>query len=491
MPIVVKEWTRSQPLAAAREILRGERTDLGVGLLAQFNSRGRPVIILRRWTAQNEHIWWQLEEDGTLSRMHVPPTVTYVLLHESHYVFQLSADWQMAGKTWKADSVLSIPVSDIARKEPQIHPVLVPDTETIITDWQPTKRGLLTYLLSRGNSRLMMARYAAGRWEAMPVSMPGIGSIRHSASSTDSATAFVVYESFLQPKAVYAVDTEHAKARLVQSDSPEFAAEHLITEQWEARSSDGTLVPYSITRPRDMRYNGSNPVLMYGYGAMGGTLVPHYDATLGKLWLEHGGIYVLAGVRGGRERGAAWHVTRVDRRHTYADTIAIAEDLVKRGVTSAKRIGIYGQSAGGLLAAAVTTQRPDLFGAAILRVAVLDQIRVDLNGVAVGQDADEWGSLAVPHERAFLERTSPFQNLHKSADFPVPLIVTSATDERVPPAQSRRFAARMEALGMPFLFYESPEGSHAVATLPEQKARLDAWIFTYLRRQLVDGRAEG
>jgi prolyl oligopeptidase len=300
-----------------------------------------------------------------------------------------------------------------------------------------------------------------------------------------SDTVFLRYEGFLSPPALYEVNVRTLSADLRQSTKSHFDSTKYMVEQLEATSADGTGIPYFVVRPRDSLPNSNTPALLYGYGGYGRALYPVYDGSMGRLWLEKGGIYALANVRGGGEFGRTWHVQRAQRQHTYNDFEAIARDLVKRKYTSPKRLGIEGHSIGGLLVGVMITQHPDLFAAAILAAPLLDQFRLDETYAGKQLGAREHGSMDVPEERLFLERTSPFQNLRSHPSFPKPLILASATDDTVEPVQSRRFAAKMETMSLPFYFVETSDGGHGIAVAPEEKARLTAIKYVYLSRQLT------
>jgi prolyl oligopeptidase len=306
-------------------------------------------------------------------------------------------------------------------------------------------------------------------------------------SSERSDTAFLKFSSFLHPTSIYRIDVRQKKIDVFQSNPAEFAADRFQVEARQAVSKDGVRVPYVLVMPKSRPKDGLTPVLVEGYGASGVPVEsPEYSGTLGKLWLERGAAFAIADVRGGRGHAAGWWVRGAARRHTYEDMAAVVEDLIRTGITSPKRVGIKGHSSGGLLAAAMMTQRPDLFGAVVLEAALLDQFRMDLVMGGQGAFDMDFGSLAVDSERKFLERTSPFQNLNCSPALPKPFIITSATDQTVLPAQSRRFAAKLETGGCPFLFLETEEGGHSLALTPQERARLDALIYTYLARQLMD-----
>jgi prolyl oligopeptidase len=257
-----------------------------------------------------------------------------------------------------------------------------------------------------------------------------------------------------------------------------FDANDFLTEQHEARSKDGTLVPYFLVRRRSQKLDGRAPTLMYSYGAFGNPMLPHYDAALGCLWLQEGGAFVLANVRGGGEFGPAWHVQRLERQRTYEDFIAVAEDLIRRNITSAQHLGIRGHSNGGLLVGATLNLRPELFNAAVIEHPVLD-LRLHTRGL----DSDEYGAWTVPEERAYLEMQSPLQNLQKRFPFPAPLIKTS-TDDDVLPSQARQYAAKLASFGMRFYYFETASGRHTLADTPQDAAYYDALVYTYLGERL-------
>jgi prolyl oligopeptidase len=302
------------------------------------------------------------------------------------------------------------------------------------------------------------------------VALPEHGVVLPGATNVASDVAFVRYESFLHPPALYQLENGMDSPTVFASASPQFDGDSFVVRRLEAKSADGVLIPYSVVQPKSLHFDGSAPTLITAYGAYGGTYPPSYSAAAGRLWLEQGGVFVVANVRGGRERGVAWHVTGVNRQHTYDDLVAVTNDLIARRVTSAKKVGFMGHSAGGLLGGVMLTQHSDLFAAVVLKAPVLDLLRMDLLAGGAGVRAREYGSLSVPAERTFLERTSPFQNLDAHRRPPKPLLIASSTDETVSAAHARRFAAKMNSLDMPFLYYET--------------------IYTYLAQQLFDRSAE-
>jgi prolyl oligopeptidase len=490
-PLVVKQWVRGQSLRDAPEIFRAPPDAASAEIYLHENELSahgpRSITILTR-DERLSHTWWQIDERGRAMRMTLPSQIGSFASMAGHYVFHSKADWSIGGKTWRAGDLLAIAKPEIRRSEPTVRLVLAAGEDESIQFVTRARNGLLVHGVALGASVLWAVKPSSG-WSTARIAMPANGSIVPGMVDDRGTNVFVLYQTYLRPPTLYRIDVGVGKATVIGDEvAPQFDASALVTEQWQAKSADGALVPYFITYREDLRFDGETPTVVHGYGAAGGSLSPRYSATLGKLWLERGGAYVDANVRGGAERGEKWHVTGVHRERTYEDMLAVVDDLIRRKVTRPKRVGVMGQSAGGLLAAVMLNRRPDLFGAAVLRVPLLDQFRMDLAMGTPGSSYAEFGSPEEPEGLAFLQRTSPFQNLRQRADFPAPLIITAANDQNVFPAQARRYAAKLDRLGLPFYFYEAAEGGHAAAASRIEQARLDALIFSYLDLQLASSR---
>ena len=236
-----------------------------------------------------------------------------------------------------------------------------------------------------------------------------------------------------------------------------------------------------------MKYDGANPTLLYAYGGFQISLTPNYSATIGKLWLERGGVYVLANIRGGGEFGPAWHEAglKTNRQRIYDDFAAVGQDLVTRKITSPRRLGIWGGSNGGLLMGVEMTQHPDMWHAVMIDIPLLDMLRFE--HIAAGASwVGEYGTVAIPEQRAFLASISPYNQLKPDVNYPEPLIFTTTKDDRVGPVHARKFAARMEEYGKPFFYDEIVEGGHGAGADLKEQARTAAIHFTYLSRKLMD-----
>lgn len=488
-PFVVKLWSRGNPLSEAREIFRGQPEDVAASAFVLQDETGPRLWGVEESDTFFTTTWWVIGPDGRLERMTLPPKASPRALHRGQLVFSIEQDWTVGGRTWKTGSLLAMPLEEITRPAPSIRPVMVPGPRDAIGSVQATRDGLLvtSYSNVRGRLHLVRLDQRKNTWRSERLSLPDNGRVSLVTAEPSGQTAFVTYENFLQPTTLYAVDTGSRRVEPVRSLPQKFAAERFVTEQHEATSRDGTKVPYFVVRPKDLKLDGQAPTLLYAYGGFQVSLLPSYSATVGRLWLEQGGVYVLANIRGGGEFGPEWHQAglKTRRQVVYDDFIAVAEDLIRRRITSPRRLGIQGGSNGGLLMGVMLTQRPELFSAAVVRVPLLDMLRYH-ELLAGASWVDEYGSPEVPEERQWLERLSPYHNLTRREGFPMPFLLTSTKDDRVHPGHARKFAARMEELGLPYLYYENIDGGHSAAANLRETARRTALEFTYLAQRLID-----
>jgi prolyl oligopeptidase len=274
---------------------------------------------------------------------------------------------------------------------------------------------------------------------------------------------------------------------MLKQSPPRFDASKDVVEQSEATSKDGTKIPYFVVRPKDMKFDGKNPTLLYAYGGFQVSMLPLYSGVMGKLWLEQGNVYVLANIRGGGEFGPAWHEAAVKtrRQNAYDDFAAVAQAIIARHITSPAKLGIEGGSNGGLLMGVEFEQHPDLWHAVVIEVPLLDMLRYEQ--IAAGASwVGEYGSVSIPDEKAFLEKISPYANLRKGVKYPEPFIYTTTKDDRVGPQHARKFAALMAEMHLPYLFYEATEGGHSAGVNAREVADERALEMTYLTKMLVE-----
>ena len=489
-PYIVKQWHRGQPLAQAREIYRGTAQDVLVSPARLDGDRGEALLLIARARTffSTDYLRVAAGSDPVkLEPLTLPPKVELQGISHGELLFRILQDWQLGGQSFKSGSLLSMPLSAVTTAQPPIRPVLVPGPRDSIEQVAVTHSGVLVALYSNVKGRLLRLQFDGSAWTATDLDLPATGSVGIATADERSNTAFVTYEDFLQPATLYQVAVQSGQVKPIKSLAQKFAAQRFTVQQLAATSKDGTSVPYFVVRPKNFVADGAAPTLLYGYGGFDVSMLPSYLGTTGKLWLEHGGVYVLANIRGGGEFGPAWHEAglKTHRQVVYDDFIAVATDLIARRITSARRLGIEGGSNGGLLMGVMLTQRPELFHAAVVQVPLFDMLRFD-KLLAGASWVDEYGSPQVPQERAWLEKMSPYQNLHYRQDFPEVFILTSTKDDRVHPGHARKYAAKLESLHMPFLYYENTAGGHSAAADLRERARRLALEFVYLSERLMN-----
>jgi prolyl oligopeptidase len=303
--------------------------------------------------------------------------------------------------------------------------------------------------------------------------------------SDESDDYFLTLTDFLTPSSLYFGTIGKAQREKLKSLPSFFDVKGLEITQHEATSKDGTKVPYFQVARKGMVLDGKQPTLLYGYGGFEIPMLPAYSASVGSAWLERGGVYVLANIRGGGEFGPKWHeaARKQNRQRAYDDFIAVAEDLIQRKVTSPEHLGIEGGSNGGLLMGVMFTERPDLFKAVVCQVPLLDMRR--FNKLLAGASwMDEYGNPDKPDDWAYISKYSPYQNVVKNKKYPRVLFTTSTRDDRVHPGHARKMVAKMKEQGHDVLYYENIEGGHGGAANNKQSAYMSALAYTFLLKEL-------
>ncbi len=376
--------------------------------------------------------------------------------------------------------------ADPTRLKPVV--IFAPTADEFEQWFATTKNHLILATLEHVRQRAYVYTLGSdGNWTRKRLPVPDNQTIDSGTTSRIDDRFFMSVEGFLTPPSLWLGDAEDGSFALVKSQKPQFDATADVVEQLEATSKDGTKVPYFVVHRKDMRHDGSSPTLLTAYGGFQVAETPSYSAVIGKLWLEHGGVYVLANIRGGGEFGPAWHDAglKTHRQRIYDDFYAVAEDLVTRKITSSRRLGIIGGSNGGLLMGVEFTQHPEMWKAVVIRVPLLDMLAFEHLSAGASW-VGEYGSVSVPEERAFLASISPYNQLKPDVTYPEPLIFTTTKDDRVGPVHARKFAARLEEFHKPFFYDELIEGGHHAGADKKQEARTDAEYFTYLLMKLMD-----
>ncbi len=422
----------------------------------------------------------------------VPDDVN-VSLHHQWLLLRPRTDWDVAGTVYAAGTLLAIELSAFLAGSRDLATIFAPTAAESLQSWSWTRDYLLLNLLSDVSSKILILDPAAD-WAATELdACPPLHSVDAYAVDNEDPEAgndyWLIATGFLTPSTVYRgtlEPRESAPAALVQEAPAFFTAEKYSVEQHFATSADGTRVPYFQVGPKDLTLDGANPTLLSGYGGFEVSRTPAYSGAVGRTWLERGGVYVVANIRGGGEYGPSWHTAALgeNRHRAYEDFAAVALDLAARGVTTAAKLGCAGGSNGGLLVGNMLTQYPSLFGAISCGVPLLDMRRYTKLSAGASWIA-EYGDPDVPEQWEYIKTFSPYHLLRAEVKYPAAFFWTATSDDRVGPVQARKMAARMEAMGIPALFHEALEGGHAGAGNNEQAARLHSASHEFLWRALT------
>jgi prolyl oligopeptidase len=487
-PFVVKRVRRGQALEEAEEVYRGRPEDVRVAPFVLRDSDGvvhgigalRGIDFFHR-----EYILFR--PSGPLT-VPIPRRASIAGMVDGHLLVSTDEAWNYGpGRYFAADSLVSYNLAAWERDPLRARPTLIwaPGPRQTLGGIATTQGKLILGILDNVRGRAFVLDYERRRWRARELALPPSATISLTSASDHSDEALLSVTNYLAPTSLWYFDG--ARVEALKTTPARFDASNHVVEQLEATSRDGTRVPYFLIRPREIRMDGSTPTLLYGYGGFQASQLPAYSGTMGRLWLEQGNAYVVANLRGGGEFGPEWHQSAQGRhkQRTWDDYIAVAEDLIRRNVTSPRRLGVVGGSQGGLLVGTAITQRPELFNAAIIQVPLFDMLRYHLIGAGASW-IGEYGDPRIPEQRAWLEAYSPYQLLTPGRTYPTPFIETSTADDRVHPAHGRKAAARLAALGQPYYYYENMEGGHAAAANLQETARRVALEYIYAARRLVD-----
>jgi prolyl oligopeptidase len=490
-PFVVKEWKRGTPLDSAKEIFRGQPSDqVGSSAYTVHDAQGHSATLVRRGVTFFESEKYIMTPSG-LKQLSVPGKSNLAGLIDGRMLLEINTDWTPAGsaQTFPQGSLLAMSLKDVLADPAHLKPsvVFAPSAEEFLEGLATTRGHLLITTLNHVRGRAYVYAPTASGWTHKALEVPENSSVGIVTADDANETFFLSVTGFLTPTSLYKGDAANATLALEKTQPARFDASKDTVEQLEATSKDGTKIPYFVVRPKDLKYDGTAPTLLNAYGGFEISETPTYSANDGKLWLEHGGVFVLANIRGGGEFGPAWHEAglKTNRQRIYDDFAAVGEDLIARKITSPAHLGIMGGSNGGLLMGVEMTQHPDLWNAIVIQVPLLDMLRFEK--IAAGASwVGEYGSVTVPAERAFLAGISPYNQLKPDVKYPEPLIFTTTKDDRVGPQHARKFAAKMEEYHEPFLYDEITEGGHGAGADLHEEARTWAETYIYLTRKLMD-----
>lgn len=482
-PRIVKQWKRGTPLSAATTVFEAEASDVWAGANVYLD-RGRKYEFVYRGVTffTNETFLRCGDEWVRIDKQDDAEVSTFA----DQLLLTLRSDWTVGGKTWPAGALLAAELEGYLRGERNFSMLFEPAERKSLAAVSGTKNHLIVNELENVRNQLYLLTRESEGWSRQRIDTPDFGSVRvWGLEPEESDDYFMSVEDFLTPSSLYLGAVGREEREKLKSLPAFFNAGELEVGQFEAISRDGTRVPYFQVSSKAMKLNGKNPTLLHGYGGFEISMVPSYAAGVGAAWLERGGVYVLANIRGGGEFGPKWHqaALKLNRQRAYDDFIAVAEELVRRKLTSPSHLGIQGGSNGGLLMGVMFTQRPELFKAVVCKVPLLDMKRY--NKLLAGASwMAEYGDPDKPEQWAYIKCYSPYHNVKKSVRYPRVLFTTSTRDDRVHPGHARKMVARMKEQGHDVLYYENIEGGHGGAANNKQAAFMSALGYTFLLKEL-------
>ncbi|MEY3901845.1 MAG: putative prolyl oligopeptidase family protein PpcE [Pseudomonadota bacterium] len=489
-PRKIRKWKRGTSLADAPVIFSGQKNDVDVFCQRFEGPEGHWLLILRRFDFFRAE-YHLLEPNDSLRALNLPLGSKVRAVFHNKLIISLDEPSTCEGMDYPSGSVLAFPLNN--SESPRV--IFTPSGRIFFSRLRRLRSGLVLELLDNVATKLQLCSLSESEWKATDLPVPEFTSGYIVASDVFADDFYFCSENFIIPPSLLyfspsykeKIQPQQYYSNVIKTLTSQFDASGLIARQYEAASCDGTRVPYFIVHAQELPLNAEHPTLLLGYGGFQVSNVPYYDGLAGKAWLEQGGVYVLANIRGGGEFGPAWHAAALkeNRQRAFDDFIAVAEDLINRKISSPNRLAIRGGSNGGLLVGAVMVQRPELFKAVICDAPLLDMFRYHYLLAGASWQA-EYGSVENDDAAAHAIRSySPYQNVKANIRMPTVLFTTSTKDDRVHPAHARKMTAHMQEQGHQVYLYENVEGGHVGAANIQQTSFMEALRYSFLMKTLM------
>jgi prolyl oligopeptidase len=485
-PRIVKEWKRGTPLSYATVVFEGKPEDISVGANRTTEKGFEREFVVRGITFYTREMFQR--QDGKLTKIDVPDDATNVRVVRDLLTVTLRTPLTVGGKTYPAGALIVADYEAFMKGERKFEMLFEPTDRITLNAFIPLRSGnAILNELDNVRNRLYILTRKEGKWERAEFpDAPKFGMVSASPVDADESDDYwMTVNDYLTPMTLFRGTLGKGPPEKLKGSPAFFDAKGLTVAQYEATSKDGTKIPYFQVSREDMKLDGSNPTLLYGYGGFQISMTPGYGANVGAAWMEKGGVYVVANIRGGGEFGPKWHqaALKQNRMRAYEDFAAVADDLARRKVTSPKHLGIQGGSNGGLLMGNMLTLYPEKFGAIVCQVPLLDMQRYH-KLLAGASWVAEYGNPDNPKEWEFIQTFSPYHTVKKNAKYPRVLFTTSTRDDRVHPGHARKMVAKMKEMGHDVLYYENIEGGHGGAADNKQAAFMSALAYSFLWQQL-------
>ncbi|MCA0395583.1 MAG: prolyl oligopeptidase family serine peptidase [Proteobacteria bacterium] len=487
-PRIAKQWKRGTPFESAEVVYEGKPSDMYISAGHDDTPGYERDFVVRTIAFYNDELYLRAT-DGSLRRVDVPNSAQKSVQREWLGI-ELREPWTVGGRTYRAGSLLAANFDAFMAGKREFDVLFEPSDTTSLAGASFTKNHLVLNVLDDVKNKLTVLTHGDGRWSSRPLEgLPAFGTISAQAVDSDESDAlWLTVTDYLTPSTLMLGSAAEGAAapETLKTQPAFFDASKDVVEQHFATSKDGTRVPYFLVRPKDIVLDGNNPTLLYGYGGFEISLTPGYSGGIGKGWLEKGGVYAVANIRGGGEYGPRWHqaALKANRHKAYEDFAAVAQDLIARKITSPPHLGIRGGSNGGLLTGNMLVQYPELFGAVVIQVPLLDMQRY--NKLLAGASwMAEYGNPDVPEEWEYIRTFSPYHLFDPARKYPPTILLTSTRDDRVHPGHARKMMAKMLESGQDVRYYENIEGGHGGASDNKQAAHMDALYLSFLWQQLA------
>ncbi|MGE0762762.1 MAG: prolyl oligopeptidase family protein [Bdellovibrionales bacterium] len=489
-PRQVRVWRRGQDYRRLPVLFEVKEEDLAAGALVYQRPEGQYVFVNRQIDFYSQEFFWVRPDFQELRKMPLPLDVDVIGLHKGQFIMSVRKPWIAD----TADGARAVASGEVVSfdfeawlkngKLTKVRTIFKATEQQAFQSLRQTASAVYVSYLENVQARVNELKWQEGEWTSTPVSVGDGLNMSLSTTSVYRDDMMLRVESFLAPTQLWYRGEKDTGFKTLRKMPDRFSAKGLQVEQLWATSADGTKIPYFSVGPKENKVT-ARPTVLSAYGGFEIPLTPYYSGGLGKVWMERGGRYIVANIRGGGEFGPRWHQAGIkeNRPRVYEDFIAVAEDLIRRGLTTPKQLGIMGGSNGGLLVGVAFTKRPDLFAAVDCQVPLLDMMNYH-RWLAGASWVGEYGDPEDSKMRQVLLSYSPLHNFHADRTYPEILFVTSTKDDRVHPAHARKMAYLMRESGKPFLYYENIEGGHGAAANLKQRAYKSALEFTYFSQKL-------
>jgi prolyl oligopeptidase len=478
-------WKRGTPLASAQMIFNAEASDVSVDWKLDIAADGQQFLLVSRRTSffQRTYYLWDSQELKPL----VVPADSQVSIKQGKIFIELYSDWRVGDQVFAAGSLLMAPQNALVQSlsGSDFRVLFAPRNGSSLLSFVATNDTIVVNELSDLKSRINIHSFDSAVPSKVLSDPTGEGLATIWMHDAASNRLWISHQGFIQPPTLSILDASKGTSEFFHKQGPVGDANLYTVSKRAAKSLDGTVIPYTVIQPKTSATNQNQPTLLYGYGGFGISLLPEYQRFQMVNWLQYGGTYVIAHIRGGGDFGIEWMKAAkgLKRQTGFDDFTAVAQDLIDSKVTTPRNLGIYGASNGGLLVSAVSVQHPELFGAVVSRVPLTDMQRYT-KLLAGASWIEEYGNPDKPEDWTVMQKYSPYQNLKPGRALPPTLYITNRNDDRVHPAHGRKMVAKQRALGYPAWLFEASAGGHSGRATPQLFAEREALLYTFLMHHL-------